>query len=170
MGKSKRNYRKNNKSKKIRKGGRKNNQNQVARISSQMYGGSPFSYNTLWGGTSDVLNKQSGGQAAAPAPGTIQAPAPASLLNLANLNEQSVINALQSFGDAANTLQYAVLSGSNAASNVKAAATAQLDAFTSLNTSVTALYGAIANDNKLWNKIVGTTFHPSPIPPAPAPA
>ena len=163
MGKSKRHHKKMNKSKKIKRGGRKNNQNQIARLSSQMYGGSPFTYNTILSNS-----VQSGGQANAPAPRP--APAPASLLNLGNLDEQSVITALQSFGDAANILQYAVSTGGDAAEKVKEAAEAQITAFESLKTSVETLYNAISGNDKLYMKIVGSPFIPGPLPPAPPPS
>lgn len=111
MAKTKKNN-KRAKSRKVKRGGRKNN-------------------------TALKMSQMVGGQTPQPAP------APPSLLNLEQLNEQSVIDALQSFGEATRELKSAIGIGKDTVTSLSAAVTAQGTAFTSLEASVNSLDEAI---------------------------
>ena len=143
MGKTKR-YAKRSKSRKVKRGGRKNNN------------------------TALKMSQMIGGQQPQPRP----APAPASRLNLDQLDEDSVIQALQSFGDAARTLKSAVTQGKDTVASLRDAVTAQGTALTSLELSAIALDNAITQPTSgLYSKIIKNgTFVQTPEPPAPAPA
>ena len=140
MAKTKR-YSKRSKSRKVKRGGRKNN---TALKMSQMVGGQET-----------------------PQP----APAP-SILNLNRLDEQSVKDAVQSFGDAARGLKSAVAQGVATVASLSSAVTAQGQALASLETSVNALDTAITGTNGLYSKILAgnPVFVQTPEPPAPRPA
>ena len=140
MAKTKKNN-KRAKSRKVKRGGRKNN---TALKMSQMVGGQT------------------------------PAPAPASRLNLDLVEEQSVIDALQSFGEAARELKSAIGIGKDTVTSLSAAVTAQGTAFTSLEASVNSLDEAITKPaTGLYSKIIKNgIFNPRPQPaaaPAPRP-
>lgn len=143
MAKTKR-YAKKYKSRKVKRGGRKNNN------------------------TALKMSQMVGGQQPQPRP----APAPASRLNLNSLDEQSVIDALQSFGDAARGLKSAVAQGLTTVDSLRDAVTAQRTAIVSLGSSADSLDRAITGTNGLYSKILAgnPTFVATPEPPAPAPA
>ena len=150
MAKTKR-YAKRSKSRKIKRGGRKTNN--TALKFSQMLGGTV-------GGTVGV---QVGGQ-------SVPAPAPASLLKLATLDEGSVKEALQSFGDASLGLQDAVAQGVTTVNSLLDAVQAQKEALESLETSADTLAESITGVNGLYNRLVVSPFVATPEPPAPRPA
>lgn len=133
-------FTKRSKSRKLKRGGRKNN-------------------------TALKMSQMVGGQQPQPAP------APASRLNLNELEEQSVIDALQSFGVAARTLKSAVAQGVATVGSLSAAVTAQGTALTSLQTSADSLDTAItAAGTGLYSKIIKNGVFVMPPEPAPAPA
>lgn len=133
-------YAKRSKSRKIKRGGRKTN-NTALKVS-QMVGG-------------DI-----------PAP----APAPASLLKLATLNEASVKEALQSFGDASLGLQDAVAQGVTTVNSLLDAVQSQKEALQSLQISANTMATSIAGVDGLYNRLVVSPFVQTPDPPAPRPA
>jgi hypothetical protein len=144
MAKTKKNT-KRSKSRRLKRGGRKNN---MALQTSQMIGG------------------QVGTQ-----PQPRPAPAPASITLLGTLDEQSVINSLQSFGDATKTLQEAVAQGKLTGNSLESAVKEQQSALNSLQAAADSLYNSVANPvSGLFKRIVGTTFVATPEPPAPMPA
>ena len=167
VNKSKKNYYRINKSRKNKKGGRKNN---TTRMITQMAG-----YNTLL--------SQSGGQAGA-------APAPAPAANACPFptipNATALGTTLQNFGNAVQNFINAATSTTTAAGLATTADTAQNTASTQLTNAVTdlakAYYGpsytndygnqatTTATSTGLYELITGNKFVATLAPPAPAPA
>jgi len=155
MGKTKR-FKRKSKTKKVKRGGRKQNMalqstQNMALQSTQMIGG--------------LQRKQYGG---------VGEPPPAPLTLLATYDEASVIESLQSFGDATVELERAIKTGAETSTALEDAVASQklaLDtlkvAVDQLNKSVTANTGASIG---LYKKIVGSDFVETPQPPQPAPA
>lgn len=147
-------YLKKSKSKKIKRGGRKNNT--MALQTTQMIGG----------------------QATQTQPVPAPAPTSASLLKLDRLNEQSVIDSLTSFGDAVLTLRDAVVQGKATADSLQSAVATQQTAINSLKSSadilVRSVIGYDASGNKVtdgvFQKIVVAPFIPTPVQSVPIPS
>ena len=166
-----------NKSRKNKRGGKKNH----SLLTTQM-AGSKLAYNTL-------LSQYGGQVGSAPAP----APSPSSgyPFNLGNIEPTSLATALQQFGDAVQSFAYTADSTSAAATAAEQAVAAQRVASNNLTSAVTALKntyfgGSWTNDQGVQQKptgvtndglfkiIKGDTFTatqaPNPVPnPAPAP-
>lgn len=146
MGKTKRSKRK-NKTKKVKRGGRKQN---MALQTTQMMGG--------------VQKTQYGG---------VGEPPPASLTLLGTYDEQSVIDALQSFGNATAELERAVKTGADTSVALKEAVEMQETALNTLKTVAETLNRSVTSNEVantgLFKKIVGTDFVETPGP-APAAA
>lgn len=153
MGKTKR-IKKKSKTKKVKRGGRKQNMalqptQNMALQSTQMIGG--------------VQKTQYGG---------VGEPPPAPLTLLGTFDEQSVIDALQSFGEAAVGLETAVNTGAETSDALIDAVTTQETALKTLKEAAEKLKNSITNNvTGLYKKIVGSDFvaRPEPTPAAVAP-
>lgn len=152
MGKTKRSKRK-NKTKKVKRGGRKQN---MALQTTQMMGGVK---RTQHGG---VQKTQYGG---------VGEPSPAPLTLLGTYDEESVIEALQSFGNATAELERAVKTGADTSIALKEAVEMQETALNTLKTVAETLNRSVTSNEVantgLFKKIVGTDFVETP---GPAPA
>ena len=150
MGKTKRSKRK-NKTKRVKRGGRKQN---MALQTTQMMGGVQ---KTQYGG---VQKTQHGGVQKTQH-GGVGEPSPAPLTLLGTYDEESVIEALQSFGNATAELERAVKTGADTSIALKEAA------LNTLKTVAERLNRSVTSDTGLFKKIVGTDFVETP---GPAPA
>ena len=152
--------RKNKTRRAVKKGGQKRNQTNYnpTYVTQTAGSGNPFSYNSLF--------SQTGGQASAPAP----ASACALAANLPNLDQTSLIQSLQTYGDTVTAMTAAAASAVQAASNAQAAVTSQSNAASTYQTLVQSLQNAFMGTGTtkgLYKSITGSSFVPTP---GPAPA
>ena len=155
MGKSRRKYYSKLKSRKYKRGGKRNQQNYLPTVSTQIAG----------------KGVQSGG--------TVPAPAPAAGINI-NLDYPSVKQSLITFGNAAYNLKAAMTSGQAAAAQAVIAAQSQVAAMTALNTAANSLWSAFngvaatglnPGTNGLYKTILNSPTEPLYVPPpAPGPS
>jgi hypothetical protein len=157
----------NSKTRRVKKGGQKRNQtNYNPSFVTQTAGqnADPFSYNSIF--------TQKGGQSApAPAPANLSC---AQATNLPNLDETSLIESLQTYGDTVWAMQAAAKSAVDAATQATTAVGLQNDAASTYQSLVTQLAKAFYGDSTagtkgLYKSITGTPYVPPPSP-APAPA